>query len=61
MERKGQELGVPPKAKRHRWSRTARSDGTGRRRDPTNEIPEPALKTPSTGVEAIRMRARGSS
>ena len=52
---------MPPKAKRHRWRRTAWSDGTGRRRDPTNETPEPALRTLSTEVEATPRRVRGSS
>ena len=37
------------------------SDGTGRRSDPTNETSEPALRTPSTRVEAAPRRMRGSS
>ena len=37
------------------------SSGTGRRSDPTNETSEPALRTPSTGVEATPRRVRGSS
>ena len=36
------------------------SDGTGRRSDPTNETSEPALRTPSTGVEATPRRVRAS-
>ena len=46
------EVGPPPKAKGHRWRRTARSDGTGRRRDPTN-------KTTRAGAEDAEYR-RGS-
>ena len=37
------------------------SDGTGRRIDPTRETSEPALRTPSTGVEATLRRVIGSS
>ena len=51
---------VPLKAKRHRWE-DSRSDETGRRRDPTNDTPELALRTLSTGVEATPMRGRDSS
>ena len=47
-------------AKSHRWE-DSWSDGTGRRSDPTRETSEPALRTPSTGVEAQPRRARGSS
>ena len=47
-------------AKSHRWG-DSWSDGTGRRSDPTREISEAALRTPSTGVEAAPRRARGSS
>ena len=47
-------------AKYHRWENSW-SDGTGRRNDPTSEKSEPALRTPSTGVEATPRRARGSS
>ena len=47
-------------AKRHRW-KDSWSDGTGRRSEPTREISEPALRTPSIGVEATPRRARGSS
>ena len=47
-------------AKSHRWE-DSWSDGTGRRGDPRNETSEPALRTPSTGVEATPRRARGSS
>ena len=36
MDRQGQGLGVPLKAKRRRWE-DSWSDGTGRRSDPTNE------------------------
>ena len=44
------EAGLRPlKAKRHRWE-NSRSDETGRRRDPTNDTPEPVLRTLSTGV-----------
>ena len=60
MERQGEGLGVPLKAKRHRWE-DSRSDGTKRRRDPTNDKPEPALRMPSTGMEATPSRVRGSS
>ena len=51
---------VPPKAKSHHWE-DSWSDGTGCRSDPTNETSEPALRTPSTGVEATPRRVRGSS
>ena len=55
------EAGLRPlKAKRHRWE-DSRSDEIGRRRDPTNDTPEPALRTLSTGVEAKSRRVRGSS
>ena len=37
------------------------SDGTGRRSDPTNETSEPALRTPSTGVDAMPRRVIGFS
>ena len=37
------------------------SYGTRRRSDPTNETSEPALRTPSTGVEATPRRVRDSS
>ena len=47
-------------AKSHRWE-DSWSDWTGRRSDPTSETSEPALRTPSTGVEATPRRARGSS
>ena len=58
--RKCKEFRVPPKAESHRWE-DSWSDGTGRRSDPTNEISEPALRTPSTEVEATPRRVRGSS
>ena len=51
---------VPLKAKHHRRE-GSRSDETGRRRDPTNDKPEPALRTLSTGLEATPRRVRGSS
>ena len=47
-------------AKSHRWEDSC-IDGTGRRSDPTTKTSEPALRTPSTGVEATPRRARGSS
>ena len=37
------------------------SDGTGHRSDPTNETSEPALRTPSTGVDAMPRRVIGFS
>ena len=37
------------------------SDGTGRKSAQTNETSEPALRTPSTGVEATPRRVRDSS
>ena len=39
----------------------SRSGETGRRSNPTNDTPEPALRTLSTGVEATPRRMRGSS
>ena len=52
------EAGVGPlKAKRHRWE-DSRSDETGRRRDLTNDTPEPAVRTLSTEVEATPKRVR---
>ena len=47
-------------AKSHRWE-DSWSDENGRRSDPTRETLEPALRTPSTGVEATPRRVRGSS
>ena len=47
-------------AKSHRWE-DSWSDETGRRSDPTRETSEPAVRTPSTGVEATPRRERGSS
>ena len=47
-------------AKSHRWEDSC-IDGTGRRSDPTTKTSEPALRTPSTGVEATPRKARGSS
>ena len=47
-------------AKSHRWE-DSWSDGTGRRSDLIRETSEPALRTPSTEVEATPKRARGSS
>ena len=48
-------------AKSHHWEKSW-SDWTGRRSDPTRrETSGPALRTPSTGVEATPRRARGSS
>ena len=55
----GQIMRVLPKAKSHRWE-DSWSDGTGRRSDSTREASEPALRTPSTGVEATPRRVRGS-
>ena len=60
MEKYGEKFGVPPKAKSHR-EEDSWSDGTGRRSDLTRETSEPALKTPSTGVEATPRRVTGSS
>ena len=47
-------------AKSHHWAKSW-IDWTGRRSDPRNEKSEPALRTPSTGVEATPRRKRGSS
>ena len=47
------------KARRHRWE-DSRSDETGRRRDSTNDTPEPALRTLCPEVEATLKRVRGS-
>ena len=47
-------------AKSRRWE-DSWSDGTGGRSYPTRETSKPALRMPSTGVEATPSRARGSS
>ena len=57
--KEGEEFGIPPKAKSHRCE-DSWSDGTVRRSDPTRERSEPALRTPSTGVEATPRRVTGS-
>ena len=47
-------------AKSHHWE-DSWSDGTGRRSDPMTKTSEPALRTPSTGVEATPRKVTGSS
>ena len=44
-------------AKSHRWE-DSWSGGTGRRSDPTRETSDPALRMPSTGVEATKKGER---
>ena len=54
---RSEEFGIPLRGEEEKtWS-----DWTGRRNDSRNETPEPALRTPSTRVEATPRRARGSS
>ena len=57
---RAEEFGIPPRSESHRWE-DSWSDGTGHRGDPRNETSEPALRTPSTEVEATPRRGRGSS